>query len=94
MSRFRTALALAAVLFCGGLASSCASSVSNIQHLKQELGGRASFELKCPKEKLQFRCLNENCDEAGVAGCGRRVVYLWIRKNSGGRWVANSSASE
>ena len=36
---------------------------------------RASLELRCPEEELQFSWLSD--DTAMVEGCGCRAVYVW-----------------
>lgn len=45
---------------------------------------RASFELSCPVEQLEFVLINR--DHAGVEGCGRRLVYMSTRNG----WILNS----
>jgi hypothetical protein len=59
---------------------------------------RASFEMKCPKEKIEIVGLNKPLDanaEAGVqvgaTGCGTRVVYVLAM---GAVWVVDSASSE
>ena len=45
---------------------------------------RASFELSCPVEQLQFVLIDR--DHGGVEGCGRRLVYMSTRNG----WILNS----
>jgi hypothetical protein len=59
---------------------------------------RASFELRCPREKLTLHELNARLDDrilvveggtqVGVSGCGHRAVYVWT--SSG--WMLNSES--
>lgn len=62
-------------------------------HLKQ----RASYELKCPKEKLALTLLDsagtpglEIARQVGVDGCGHRLVYV----STPAGWVLDSSSGE
>jgi hypothetical protein len=56
------------------------------------LGKRASFDLSCPKQRLEFSELGrDDLDEVsqyGVTGCGQKVVY--VRTSRG--WVLNSDS--
>jgi hypothetical protein len=45
---------------------------------------RASRELDCPRESLDFTCLNEECRWVEVRGCGRMGGY---RYGDNGMWT-------
>jgi hypothetical protein len=60
-----------------------------------EIRGRASFEMKCPAERLELVPISVSNGEVygiaqqiGVSGCERRSVYVKLR---GGGWVLNSA---
>ena len=52
---------------------------------------RASFDLKCPKEKVQVFPLgpNESYVTSGVRGCGRSGTYMW--ESHRGDWIMNAA---
>ena len=57
---------------------------------KDDLSKRASFELNCPAEKLEYTVLQKRADgyvtSYGVSGCEKRAVYVI----SGFQWLLNS----
>ena len=66
----------------------------------ENVRNRASFELQCPKEKLELVVLNvigggdpnpsfggRESQPDGATGCGHRAVYLWTNEG----WVMNTS---
>jgi hypothetical protein len=66
----------------------------------ENVRNRASFELQCPKEKLELVVLNimgggdpnpsfggRDPSQIGATGCGHRAVYLWTNEG----WVMNTS---
>lgn len=57
----------------------------------QELGARASYDLRCPAPNLQFtlfRMIGRQPVEVGVDGCGQRAMYIRPNLSTGGgrRW--------
>ncbi|MFP2911260.1 hypothetical protein ACLESD_40800 [Pyxidicoccus sp. 3LFB2] len=55
---------------------------------------RASFEMNCPKEKMQVQSLNVPLDsnaaigsQVGVQGCDKRAVYVLAQ---GAGWLLNN----
>lgn len=54
---------------------------------------RAAFEMNCPVSQIRYRGLGcslsdviEVCQQVGVQGCGKKVVYIYVRDN----WILNS----
>jgi len=60
---------------------------------RSTLPARASFDMGCPQEMLQFSDLGN--DSVGVAGCGRKAVYVSACDGQPGqmttscKWVQN-----
>lgn len=78
-------------LIAGLLVAGCAGSVvvvdgievyeSHWMEAQRQVGPRASFELDCPEEQLQFRLFRREGrapSEVGAEGCGRREVYTRV----------------
>jgi len=62
---------------------------SNVDTFKQDTLPRASFELSCPKEQLTVTELSYT--EMGVDGCGKKVVFVYVR---GQGWVNNTASAK
>lgn len=84
ITRLLVVVALVALL------SSCLPHATNMARIKNQLGPRAAFDLRCAREQLQFTLLDGTGFQVGVEGCNRRVVYLWIAQQ--GQYVANSAS--
>jgi len=66
---------------------------------RAEIEQRASFELRCPVEKLKLTVLatlynvspqrGDSAKQVGVEGCDHRLVYIHAGYPSG--WILNSS---
>lgn len=90
----RPAVAIVMALIFGG----CASSITGTKAWfdsnnagKKTLAERASFDLGCPANELQFTCIgpSSNCTSVGVSGCDKKAVYMIV----GSAWVMNSDSS-
>jgi len=47
-----------------------------ISAMKDALEGRASFDLNCPKDKLDYKPIQpNNYHLVGVTGCGKKALY-------------------
>ena len=55
-----------------------------------KLRDRASFDLDCPKSKLQLKKLDSRT--AGVRGCGQRATYVEVCDGASCTWVLNSDS--
>jgi hypothetical protein len=88
MTHSRFAFAFVLALGCLG-ASGCGGPkivVSGIEvyakvwdKTVQDLGARASYEMGCPAQNLQYTLLRRsgrNPVEVGVEGCGKRALYI------------------
>ncbi|MCB9558018.1 MAG: hypothetical protein H6707_18030 [Deltaproteobacteria bacterium] len=71
-------------------------SESHWNSSRDDVGGKASFALQCPREKLTFTLLDVHtgnipplAQSIGVNGCGKRVVYV---RAYGAGWVANTTS--
>ena len=54
----------------------------------REVRGRASFDLNCPKEKIEFQSLSDsNWYSVAARGCGKKAAYKHVY---GAGWVLNS----
>jgi len=62
-----------------------ASGCFTPQAFMNSMGDRTSFELNCPREKLE--AVDIGGGAMGVTGCDRRAVYQWV-PNTG--WVLAS----
>lgn len=63
------------------------------QHFRQNGLNKASFDMGCPKEKLQIIVLGELSNgngQVGVIGCNKKASYVAVQ---GAGWV-NNTASE
>ncbi|EYF05185.1 hypothetical protein [Chondromyces apiculatus] len=58
---------------------------------KKALAERASFDLSCAREQLQFLCVGpgSDCSSVGVSGCDKKATYEFVAD----RWVMNNAAS-
>src|SRR5262245_8944307 len=63
-----------------------ASCVIPIGGDRDTLRARASFDMRCPVEKLQLTEID--AATSGVEGCGHRETYVYNR--AAGTWVLNS----
>ena len=65
---------------------------------KEALVKRASFDLECAADQIQFTGLGKNGHEyesVGVSGCNKKAVYLYVfGHNTAGRWVLNTDATK
>ena len=50
---------------------------------------RASFDLGCPKEQLQWYQLSDNRTVWGASGCSHRATYIYNEKSD--QWIMNGS---
>lgn len=71
------------------------------QKVLTDLGPRASYDLNCPRDHLEFTLLKRTGTvptEVGVAGCGIRATYLKHSARAGGYniisndWVMNNDS--
>ena len=57
---------------------------------------RASFEMSCPKEDIEFIVISSNVhgypEEIGVKGCGKKIVY--VRLDGQTRWFIDSRIAQ
>jgi hypothetical protein len=56
---------------------------------------RAAFELRCPKDEIQMRYLDDKT--MGVVGCGHRLVYVQACRGAYAaecQWVLNSDSRD
>jgi hypothetical protein len=75
------------------LGAGCATTTIG-EHFQKHALNRASFEMQCPKERLQIKGLNEELerlgpatgDQVGVSGCGKHAVYVLTQNG----WILNS----
>ena len=62
----------------------------NNKAAKESLSERASFELNCPSEQLDFKVFQKKIDgfvtSYGVSGCNKRAVYVDVDQ----QWLLNS----
>lgn len=64
------------------------------QHFRQNGLNKASFDMDCPKEKLQIVVLGElshGNGQVGVIGCNKKASYVAVQ---GTGWVNNTSAED
>lgn len=70
------------------------------QHNERRRAGvisRATFDLDCPKEKLDVQYLDNNYETHGartfgVSGCGKKATYIWDATT--GQAILNSAKDE
>lgn len=68
---------------------------SSTEHAFEVVKNRASFELECPKDKIELTVLNvegipARAVQIGVSGCGHKAVYVssysgWVMNSEGGK---------
>ena len=68
---------------------------SSTEHAFEVVKNRASFELECPKDKIEVTVLNAEgtparATQIGVLGCGHKAVYVasysgWVMNSEGGK---------
>ncbi len=78
--------------FIAALALSLAACSTPMAQLRQDLGARASTELQCPQEKLDYEELDRmmSSTKVKVTGCERIVVYEMIES----RWKLTRDQSK
>lgn len=54
----------------------CESPLAQYGKAVDELEKRASFDLNCPREQIEWTSLGERT--RGATGCGRQASYLWV----------------
>jgi hypothetical protein len=81
------------LLLCVG---ACESPTAKFAEHVDELEKRASFDLNCPREQIEWTTLGKRT--RGATGCGRQASYAWVCAREGDmyddacQWILNSAA--
>jgi hypothetical protein len=54
----------------------CESPEAKLAKQVDDLERRASFDLNCPREQIDWTTLSER--SRGATGCGRQASYVWV----------------
>lgn len=82
-------LGLLALAACSPGCGSSRASMTNLTerwrpNIEFEVYPRASRELNCPREALEFSCLDGRCRSVKIWGCGQTANYTY---NASRTWV-------
>ncbi|WP_147456743.1 hypothetical protein [Leptospira yasudae] len=83
-------ISISGVIYLTLFVSNC---VTTEEHFRHHGLNRASFDLECPKEKIQIQVLGEMSGgngQVGVIGCNKKAIYVAIQ---GAGWVNNTASN-
>ncbi len=67
------------------------------ENAEKTLRNRAGFEMSCPEDKLKLTVIEKNDDgfytRIGIAGCGKRGMYMRVVNGGKYEWILNSTGN-